>query len=217
MNAGSSYSSVEFGSRAELKRYLHSSLLMQCHNGRTPASLYTLRCGIPLESPSRKWESCTVHCSKPLYLARGQAEKGLRPEQKSASDQVEGQTHEGLLFLPPGFAPNCSQEVQCLSCIGDGSVYLLCPVAITLEGDPEVTLGVGSFTSIWRLSGEVTPLSSTGMKTVFWADKMNPLFLMERTVMLTSSWKIFRADFCRGPFLFGRLNVVVLQMARSSA
>ena len=92
-----------------------------------------------------KSESCTFHCSKPLYLARGHAENGLRLKQKSASDQTRGQMHEGLPLLPPGFAANCSQEVQCLSCIGDGSVYLLCPLSITLEGDPEVTRGVGSF------------------------------------------------------------------------
>ena len=53
--------------------------------------------------------------------------------------------HEGLPFLAPGFAPKCSQEVQYLSCIGDGSVYLLCIVFRTLEGDPEVTHGMGSF------------------------------------------------------------------------
>ena len=92
-----------------------------------------------------KSESCTFHCSKPLHLARGQAEKGLRPKQKSASNQTQGQMHKGLPFLPPGFAPHCSQEVQCLSYIGDGSVYLLCPVSITLEGDPEVMHGIGSF------------------------------------------------------------------------
>ena len=71
--------------------------------------------------------------------------------------------------------------------------------------------------SICRLSGELTPFGSTGMKTVFWADNTNPLSLRERTMVFTSFWKIFRADFCHGPFLFGRLNVVVLQMANSSA
>ena len=51
LNTGSSSSSVEFGTRSELKRYLQASLPMQCHSGRTPASLYTLRCGTPLGSP----------------------------------------------------------------------------------------------------------------------------------------------------------------------
>ena len=71
------------------------------------------------------------------------------------------------------------------------------------------------WTSICRLSGELTPFGITGMKTVFWADNINPLSLRERTMVFTSFWKIFRADFCRGPFLFGRLTVVVLQMAKS--
>ena len=51
------------------------------------------------------------------------------------------------------------------------------------------------------------------MKTVLLADNTNPLFMRELTVVFTSPWKIFRAGLCPGPFLFGRLNVVVLQMA----
>ena len=83
-----------------VKRCLQASLLMQCHSGKTPASLYTVRCGTPLGSPRASRRAVHSTAASLCIWARGRLKRARDPNRSLF------RTRRTKVFL------SCSQDLR---------------------------------------------------------------------------------------------------------